>query len=133
VLAHRTWWDQWLLAILPPWPDGDPSARPPLFEQIPTGTGWADELNARVYSYYRQRDLTSIQTAFDMARQQLLQRVQARTIDNLFNPHRLFAQIGRSVAPAGEIFHHPQLRSSVLHTASPCAAVCRGQQMLSHA
>lgn len=99
VLAHLTWWDQWLLATLPSLPQSEPPARPALFEQIPSATGWANEMNARVYAYYRQRDLADIQIEFDLPRQHLLQRVRVLSIDDLFNPDGLSAQIGHAVAP----------------------------------
>ena len=100
VLAHLTWWDQWLLFTLP----ADPNAphtpiAPPLTDQIPATDHWADEMNAKVYAYYQSRELSIIQTEFAATRNHLLQRVSQLTIDDLYNPDGMAAMIGQPVAP----------------------------------
>src|SRR5262245_37675346 len=52
VLAHLTWWDQWLLITLPG--DQNTLSTPitlPLVDEIPATDHWADEMNAKVYAY----------------------------------------------------------------------------------
>lgn len=100
VLAHLTWWDQWLLFTLP----ADQSApgttvAPPLFDQIPAAGAWADEMNAKVFAYYQARDLSTIQAEFTATCARLLQRVSQLSLDDLYNPDGIAAQIGQPVAP----------------------------------
>jgi hypothetical protein len=100
VLAHLTWWDQWLLFTLPA---GQNAAHtpiaPPLFDQIPRADHWADEMNAKVYAYNQPRELSTIQAEFTATRSQLLQRVSQLSIDDLYNPDGMAAIIGQPVAP----------------------------------
>ena len=58
VLGHITWWDQWLLLTLPPAPgEPAPAITLPLADQIPPNDHWADEMNAKVLLYNKQRDI----------------------------------------------------------------------------
>ena len=100
VLAHLTWWDQWLLFTLP----ADQNTThtpitPPLVDQIPSTDHWADEMNAKVYAYNQPRELSIIQAEFTATSNDLLQRVSQLSIDDLYNPDGLAAMIGRPVAP----------------------------------
>lgn len=100
VLAHLSWWDQWLLCTLPV--DRNTSAPPippPLFDQIPLTDHWADEMNAKVYAYNQPRELSPIQAEFTATYNQLLQRVSQLTITDLDNPAGISAVIGQPVAP----------------------------------
>ena len=100
VLAHLTWWDQWLLFTLPA--DQNTAYTPialPLVDQIPRADHWADEMNAKVYAYYQPRDLSTIQAEFTATCGQLLQRVSQLSIDDLYNPDGIAALIGQPVAP----------------------------------
>ena len=76
VLAHLTWWDQWLLFTLP---TGQNTAHtpitPPLVDQIPRAEHWADEMNAKVFAYNQPRDVSAIQAEFSATRNDLMQRV----------------------------------------------------------
>ncbi len=100
VLAHLTWWDQWLLLTLPVDPAlPDLGIVLPLAEQIPPTNDWAHEMNAKVHSYSQTRDLEAIQAEFTTTRKQLVQRVSHLTLDDLYNPDGLSAQIGQPVAP----------------------------------
>jgi hypothetical protein len=100
VLAHLTWWDQWLLFTLPD-DHTTPQARitPPLVDQIPRTEHWADEMNAKVYVYNQARELSPIQAEFTATCKQLLQRVSQLSIDDLDNPDGMAALIGQPVAP----------------------------------
>jgi len=100
VLAHLTWWDQWLLYTLPADPDAPrrPIA-PPLVDQIPPTDHWADEMNAKVYAYNQARDLPAIQAEFTATRDQLLRRVAQLSLDDLYNPDGMTAIVGQPVAP----------------------------------
>lgn len=100
LLAHLTWWDQWLLFTLP----ADPSRpqrpiAPPLFDQIPSGDQWAEAMNAQVHAYNQTRALAAIQEEFTLTYPQLLQRVAQLSLDDLYNPTGLSATIGQPVAP----------------------------------
>lgn len=100
VLAHLTWWDQWLLFTLPAEPDGlhTPTA-PPLIDQIPAKDRWADEMNAKLFTYNQSRDLSIIQKEFTATRNHLLQRVSQLSIADLYDPDGIAAMIGQPVAP----------------------------------
>lgn len=100
VLAHLTWWDQWLLYTLP----ADENAShtpiaPPLMDQIPRTDHWADEMNAKVYAYNQSRELSAIQAEFTAIRSQLLQRVSQLSLADLDDPAGMAAIIGQPVAP----------------------------------
>ena len=97
VLAHLTWWDQWLLFTLPA--DQPAPVAPPLMDHIPPTNHWADEMNAKVYVYNRERELPAIQAEFTATCGQLLQRVSQLSIDDLYNPDGISAIIGEPVAP----------------------------------
>jgi hypothetical protein len=100
VLAHLTWWDQWLLITLPPGQgDAQPQINLPLADQIPATDSWADELNDKVYHYNLARDLDTIQTEFAATRGLLLQRVAQLSESGLYDPDGLSARIGQPVAP----------------------------------
>ncbi|MDQ2999281.1 MAG: ClbS/DfsB family four-helix bundle protein [Chloroflexota bacterium] len=100
VLAHLTWWDQWLLFSLPS-DQNTPSTpiTPPLVDQIPPTDHWADEMNAKVYAYNQLRELSSIQAEFTATCTHLLQRVSQLSINDLYNPDGIAAIIGQPVAP----------------------------------
>lgn len=100
LLAHMAWWDQWLLFTLPPDPHlaQRPSA-PPLFDQIPPGDQWAEEMNAKVHAYNQSRPVAVIQAEFTATYPQLLQRVSHLTLVDLYDPAGLSAAIGHPVAP----------------------------------
>ena len=100
VLAHLTWWDQWLLFTLPADQNmpHTPIA-PPLMDQIPSRDHWSDEMNAKVYAHNRARDLSIVQEEFTTICNRLLQRVGRLTIDDLYNPDGMSAMIGQPVAP----------------------------------
>jgi len=100
LLAHLTWWDQWLLFSLPA--DQNMPSQPitlPLVDQIPATDHWADEMNAKVYAYNQSRDLSTIQAEFTTTRNLLRQRVSQLSIDDLYNPDGMAAIIGQAVAP----------------------------------
>lgn len=100
VLAHLTWWDQWLLVTLPA--DQARSDVPitlHLANQIPPTDRWADEMNDKVFAYNQPRELSSIQDEFTTTRNQLLQRVARLSTDDLFNPDGMAAMIAQPVAP----------------------------------
>jgi hypothetical protein len=100
VLAHLTWWDQWLLFTLPADQNTSHTATaPPLIDQIPPTNDWADEMNAKVYAYNRPRDLSTIHAEFTATRNQLLQRVAQLSISDLDDPDGIAAIIGQPVAP----------------------------------
>ena len=100
VLAHLTWWDQWLLFTLPA--DQNAPTKPiilPLAGQIsPTGD-WTDEMNAKVHIHNQQRQLSDIQAEFTSTCKHLLGRVSQMSIDDLYDPNGITAIIGRPVAP----------------------------------
>jgi hypothetical protein len=100
VLAHLTWWDQWLLFTLP----ADQStprtpSTPPLVDQIPPTDHWADEMNAKVYAYNHPRELSLIQAEFTTTCNHLLQRISQLSVNDLYNPDGIAAMIGQPVAP----------------------------------
>jgi hypothetical protein len=100
VLAHITWWDQWLLVTL----SADPKApvKPmnlPLADQIPATDQWADEMNARVHIYNQARELTAIEAEFAAVRKQVLERVSQMSIDDLYDPDGMSAIVRQPVAP----------------------------------
>src|ERR1041384_4682153 len=100
VLAHLTWWDQWLLVTLPA--DPHVATQPillPLVDQIPATDHWADEMNAKVYTYNQGRELSAIEAEFAAVRKQLFERVSQMSIDDLYDPDGLGAIIGQPVAP----------------------------------
>lgn len=100
VLAHLTWWDQWLLFTLSADPTTSHSpVRPPLFDQIPEGNEWAEEMNAKVFVYNQPRALATIQAEFTAIREQLLQRVAHLSAADLHDPNGMAALIGQPVAP----------------------------------
>ncbi|MBC8075094.1 MAG: ClbS/DfsB family four-helix bundle protein [Chloroflexales bacterium] len=100
VLAHLTWWDQWLLVTLPA-DEATSSAQItlPLADQIPPTDHWAGEMNDKVFAYNQPRELSGIQAEFTTTRNQLLQRVARLSTDDLFNPDGMAAVIGQPVAP----------------------------------
>ena len=100
VLAHITWWDQWLLVTLPA--DQNAPIQPsilPLADQIPSTDHWADEMNAKVYSYNQQRELSVIEAEFAAVREQLVERVSKLSIEDLYDTDGMSAIIGQPVAP----------------------------------
>ncbi|MCA9955863.1 MAG: ClbS/DfsB family four-helix bundle protein [Anaerolineales bacterium] len=100
ILAHLTWWDHWLLFTLPADPRSPHKAvAPPLMDQIPSGTTWADEMNGRVYSYNQTRELSAILAEFTTGYQHLLQRVALLSFADLYDPEGMSATIGYPVAP----------------------------------
>ena len=100
VLAHLTWWDQWLLFTLPADQNtAHTPITPPLVDQIPLADHWADEMNAKVYAYNQSRELSTIQAEFTATCSQLLQRVSQLSIDDLYDPDGIAAMIGQPVAP----------------------------------
>ncbi len=62
VLAHLTWWDQWLLVTLPA-DQNTPiqSIQLPLVDQISPTDHSADEMNAKVRLYNQGRELSVIE------------------------------------------------------------------------
>ena len=100
VLAHHTWWDQWLLLTLPAERDG-PATRIvlPLADQIPVAEHWANEMNAKVHSYMQPRDVLLIQAEFTTTCKHVLERIAMLSIDDLYNPEGMSATIGQPVAP----------------------------------
>jgi hypothetical protein len=100
VLAHLTWWDQWLLFTLPADQNAPgPPITPPLADQIPPTDDWADEMNAKVYAYNQSRKLSTIQAEFSATCSQLLLRVSQLSINDLDDPGGIAAVIGQPVAP----------------------------------
>ena len=100
VLAHITWWDQWLLLTLPADPNTAGAAITlPLADQIPATDDWADEMNAKVFAYNQSRELSAIQEEFSATRTQMLRRVSRLSIDDLYDPEGMSATIGQPVAP----------------------------------
>jgi hypothetical protein len=100
VLAHLTWWDQWLLITLPA--DQNTPIQPitlPLVDQIPPTEHWADEMNAKVRIHNQQRELSVIEAEFAAVRKQLLERVSQMSIDDLYDPNGIAAVIDQPVAP----------------------------------
>ncbi len=95
VLAHLTWWDQWLLVTLPA--DPHTATQPitlPLADQIPATDHWADEMNAKVRIYNQERELSVIEAEFAAVRKQLFERVSQMSIDDLYDPDGMSAIIG---------------------------------------
>lgn len=100
VLAHLTWWDQWLLFTLPTdQTTGHPPVKPPLFDQIPAGNECAEAMNAKVFAYNQPRALATIQAEFTATREQLRQRVAHLSVADLYDPAGMTALIGQPVAP----------------------------------
>ncbi|MFN8487096.1 MAG: ClbS/DfsB family four-helix bundle protein [Caldilineaceae bacterium] len=100
VLAHLTWWDQWLLFTLPADPTTSQTpVKPPLFDQIPEGNEWAEEMNAKVFAYNQPRALATIQAEFAATCEQLLQRIAHPSIADLYAPDGMTVRIGQPVAP----------------------------------
>jgi hypothetical protein len=101
VLAHLTWWDQWLLFTLPADQSTlhTPISPPPLVGQIPATNDWVEEMNAKVYAYNHPRALSIIQAEFTATRHHLLERVAHLSVADLYDPNGLAALIGRPVAP----------------------------------
>jgi len=100
VLAHLTWWDQWLLVTLPA--DQNTSIEPiilPLANQIPPTDHWADEMNAKIHIHNQQQELSVIEAEFAAVRKHLLERVSQMSIDDLYDPDGIAAIIGQPVAP----------------------------------
>jgi hypothetical protein len=89
-----------LLVTLPA--DQDTPVKPgilPLADQIPTTDHWADEMNAKVYSYNQTRELSVIEVEFVAAREHLLERVSKLSIEDLYDTDGMAAIIGQPVAP----------------------------------
>jgi uncharacterized damage-inducible protein DinB len=100
VLAHLSWWDQWLLFTLPAEENTSlPPIALPLVDQIPRTAHWADEMNAKVYAYNQRRELSSVQTEFTLTRKRLLRRVSQLSLDDLYDPDGMAAIVGQAVAP----------------------------------
>jgi hypothetical protein len=100
VLGHITWWDQWLLLTLPPAPgEPAPAITLPLADQIPPTDHWADEMNAKVLQYNKQRDFAPIWDEFTMTRALLVKRVSQLSDADLYDPAGMSAIIGQPVAP----------------------------------
>jgi hypothetical protein len=100
VLAHLSWWDQWLLFTLPAEQNTSlPPITLPLVDQIPPTAHWADEMNAKVHVYNQRRELSRIQAEFTTTRNHLLQCVSQLSLEDLYNPDGMAAIIGQAVAP----------------------------------
>lgn len=56
-------------------------------------------MNARVHAYNQPRDLETILAEFNTAREQLVRRVAPFSLDDLYNPDGISAQIGQPLAP----------------------------------
>jgi hypothetical protein len=100
LLAHLTWWDQWLLVTLPA--NQNTPIQPirlPLADQIPPTDHWADEMNAKVHIHNQQRELSIIEAEFAAVRKHLLERVSQMSIDDMYDPDGMAAIIGQPVAP----------------------------------
>jgi hypothetical protein len=99
VLAHLAWWDRWLLYTLQV--DGSDPSRPapPLIDQIPTHSGWADLMNARVYDLNRERGLAEVQAEFEDARLRVAQAMQCLSAEDVFGTGGRSAAIGQPVGP----------------------------------
>jgi hypothetical protein len=108
VLGHITWWDQWLLLTLPP-AAGEPAPdiTLPLADQIPPTDHWADEMNAKVLLYNKQREFAPIWEEFTATRAALVHRVSQLSAADLYDPAGMSATIGQPVAPlVCGIFEH---------------------------
>jgi hypothetical protein len=100
VLAHLTWWDQWLLFTLPAAQNTLPTPTPPpLLDHIPATNHWADEMNAKVYAYNQTRELSIIQAEFTATCNHLRQHVAQLSSADLYNPDGISAIIGQPVLP----------------------------------
>ena len=100
VLGHITWWDQWLLLTLPSAPgEPAPAITLPLADQIPPNDHWADEMNAKVLLYNKQRDFAPIWEEFTATRALLVKRVSQLSAADLYDPAGMSATIGQQVAP----------------------------------
>jgi Mycothiol maleylpyruvate isomerase N-terminal domain len=87
LLAHLTWWDQWLLYTLPAEPNvAQPAIKPPLFDQIPNTNDWAEELNAQITAYNRAREVAPILAEFTATYPRLVQRVAQLSSQDLYDP-----------------------------------------------
>ncbi|MFN8467512.1 MAG: DinB family protein [Caldilineaceae bacterium] len=100
VLGHITWWDQWLLLTLPPAVgEPAPAITLPLADQIPPNDHWADEMNAKVLLYNKQREFAPIWEEFTATRAALVRRVSQLSAADLYDPAGMSATIGQPVAP----------------------------------
>lgn len=100
VLGHITWWDQWLLVMLPPAPGEPPlEITLPLAEQIPPTNDWADAMNANVLAYNQARPFPEIWSAFTKTVDLLVWRVSMLTDEDLYDPQGMAAIVGQPVAP----------------------------------
>jgi len=100
VLGHLTWWDRWLLVMLPPTP-GDPplDITLPLSDQIPANHEWVDEMNAKVLAYNQPRQFPEIWAEFTANLDLLVRRVSKLTDEDLYDPNGMAAIVGQPVAP----------------------------------
>lgn len=99
-LAHLAWWDQWLLMTLPSDQAGPQAPIDlPLADQIPASGSWAEDLNAKTFSYNQSRELAEVQAEFAATCDRLVRRVSQLTLDDLYLPERLSAAIGQPAAP----------------------------------
>jgi hypothetical protein len=100
VLGHITWRDQWLLLTLPPAPgEPTPAITLPLADQIPPNDHWADEMNAKVLLYNKQREFAPIWEEFTVTRAALVGRVAQLSYADLYDPAGMSVTIGQPVAP----------------------------------
>ncbi len=100
MLAHLTWWDQWLLITLPPARNTSALAITlPLADQIPKTEHWADEMNVKIDAYNNSRTFAVIWADFTTTRDQLLHRVAQISDDDLLNVDSIESMIGQPVAP----------------------------------
>lgn len=118
VLGHITWWDQWLLLTLPPAPgDPAPAITLALADQIPPTDHWADEMNAKVLEYNKQRAYAAIWDEFTATRAALLHRVAQLSAEDLYDPAGMSATIGQPVAPlVCGIYEHYEEHAHELET-----------------
>jgi len=88
VLAHITWWEQWMLRVM----RGEPEAMSQLAAmRSDGGQQYVDELNAATYAANRQRPLLGALAEFHTSFQQVLQQVAAMTEAELADLHRVIA------------------------------------------
>ncbi|KAB8141198.1 ClbS/DfsB family four-helix bundle protein [Chloroflexia bacterium SDU3-3] len=100
VLAHLTWWDQWLLATLPADEALDgPRILPPLFDQTSETQDSIDAMNAKVFAHYRSRSVADVLEGFAATRQRVAARVARLSEEDLFAPEGLSKQLGFPAAP----------------------------------
>lgn len=77
VLAHVAFWDDRLVyAVHPPLGALNPLA-PPAIEDIPRGSEWLEEVNARVYQLNQTRSLADVRNDFEQAYARLYEVVCA--------------------------------------------------------